>query len=411
MPNPSVTGAASSGDATSADAYRAALVDQLRELGAIRTERVARAFRTVPRHLFLPRVPLEEAYANEAVVTKRDEQGVALSSVSAPRLVAMMLEQLRVEPGQRVLEIGSGGFNAALLAELVGPQGSVTTMDIDPEVVDRARTTLDTAGYRQVRTLCADGEFGAAEYAPFDRIIVTVGAYDLPPAWVEQLAEGGRLVVPLRLRGLTRAVAFERDGGRLVADEYELCGFVPMQGAGEQRERLVRLHDTVGLRIDDGQPANETALREALSHPRAEAWSAVHAETGQRLDGLHLWLAVSSPAFALLAATPEAVELGLVAHAWPLGVPTVFDGGSFAYLTLRPTGPDRQRFQLGAVGHGPEGAKLAEAMVERISSWDGTHLDARIEVYPAGTPDDQLPGGALVLSKRHTRIAVSWPGV
>src|SRR5690606_10589322 len=191
MPNPSVTGAASSGDATSADAYRAALVDQLRELGAIRTERVAGAFRAVPRHLFLPQVPLEEAYANEAVVTKRDEQGVALSSVSAPRLVAMMLEQLRMEPGQRVLEIGSGGFNAALLAELVGPQGSVTTMDIDPEVVDRARTTLDAAGYRQVRTLCADGEFGAAEYAPFDRIIVTVGAYDLPPAWVEQLAEGG----------------------------------------------------------------------------------------------------------------------------------------------------------------------------------------------------------------------------
>lgn len=108
MPNPSVTGAASSGDATSADAYRAALVDQLRELGAIRTERVAGAFRAVPRHLFLPQVPLEEAYANEAVVTKRDEQGVALSSVSAPRLVAMMLEQLRMEPGQRVLEIGSG---------------------------------------------------------------------------------------------------------------------------------------------------------------------------------------------------------------------------------------------------------------------------------------------------------------
>jgi protein-L-isoaspartate(D-aspartate) O-methyltransferase len=409
MPEPGETGA-TGGDAAAADALRPALVDQLRELGAIRTERVADVFRAVTRHVFLPGVPLEVAHANDAVVTKRDERGVALSSVSAPQLVAMMLEQLRVEPGHHVLEIGSGGYNAALLAELVGPDGSVTTVDIDPEVVDRARSTLAAAGYPQVRALCADGEFGAAEYAPFDRIVVTVGAADIPPAWVEQLAERGRLVVPLRLRGLTRSIAFETGGGRLVSQEYEQCGFVPMQGAGQDRERLVRLYgDEVGLRVDDGQPVDEAGLRQALSAPRVQVWSQVTAGTGERLDGLHLWLAVCLPAFGLLAATQQAVDRQIVAHAWPVGVPSTFDGASLAYLTLRPTGPGRQRFEFGAYGHGPGGGKLAEAMVEHIRSWDGSSLDAGIEAYPAGAPGGTLPAGALVLSKRHTRVVVSWP--
>jgi protein-L-isoaspartate(D-aspartate) O-methyltransferase len=408
MPDPGETG--TNGDAAAADALRSGLVDQLCELGALRTERVADAVRGVARHVFLPGVPLEVAYANDAVVTKRDERGVALSSVSAPRLVALMLEQLQVEPGHHVLEIGSGGYNAALLAELVGPDGSVTTVDIDPEVVDRARVTLAAAGYPQVRALCADGEFGAAESAPFDRLVVTVGAADIPPAWVEQLAERGRLVVPLRLRGLTRSIAFELQGGRLVSQEYEQCGFVPMQGAGEDRERLVRLYgDEVGLRVDDGQPVDEAGLRQALSAPRVQVWSQVTAGTGERLDGLHLWLAVCLPAFGLLAATQRAVDQQIVAHAWPVGVPTTFDGAGLAYLTLRPTGAERQRFEFGAYGHGPDGGKLAEAMVEHIRSWDGSSLDAGIEAYPAGGPDGTLPTGALVLHKRHTRVVVSWP--
>src|SRR5690606_3633947 len=127
MPESRQTGTS---DGAAAVALRSQLVEQLRASGAVRTERVGDAVRAVARHVFVPGVALEAAYANDAVVTKRDGRGVALSSVSAPRLVAMMLEQLRVQPGHRVLEIGSGGYNAALLAELVGPAGSVTTVDI-----------------------------------------------------------------------------------------------------------------------------------------------------------------------------------------------------------------------------------------------------------------------------------------
>jgi protein-L-isoaspartate(D-aspartate) O-methyltransferase len=351
------------------------------------------------------------AYGDDSVVTKRDERGTAISSVSAPQIVAMMLEQLRVQPGDRVLEIGSGGYNAALLAELAGPHGEITTMDIDSDVVDRAHAGLSAAGYDRVNVVRGDAEFGAKEDAPFDRIVVTAGAWDIPPAWVEQLAAGSRLVVPLRMRGLTRSVAFEYDQrGCLAGREYDLCGFVPMQGIGQCQERLVRLHgDEVGLRVDDGQQINGGALQKALTQPRVEAWSGVTAGVGQRFDGLHLWLALGMPIFCVLAAKQEAVSRGIVAHASPLGIPAAVDGDSFAYLALRPATPERKVFEFGAYGHGPGAAALTDQMVDRIRSWDGSSLSARIEAYPAGTPDDLLPADASVLDKRHTRIAISWP--
>jgi protein-L-isoaspartate(D-aspartate) O-methyltransferase len=215
-----------------ADELRDALVDEVivREWPGLDPPReVEAALRTVPRHLFAPEVPLETAYANHSIVTKRNERGGPISSVSAPWLQAIMLGQLQVAPGQHVLEIGSGGYNAALLRELVGPDGSVTTIDIDQEIADRARMCLAAAGYHDVRVVCGDGEFGAAEYGPFDRIIVTVGTWDIPPAWVEQLAESGRLVVPLRTKGLGRSWALEH------ADRY-LVGRAPSP-AGSCRGR------------------------------------------------------------------------------------------------------------------------------------------------------------------------------
>ncbi|MGH3868023.1 MAG: hypothetical protein ACRDQ4_18235 [Pseudonocardiaceae bacterium] len=128
---------ASAHETTQADVLREELVDKLIAQDAVRSSEVETALRTVPRHLFAPGVPWETAYANDTVVTKRDEHGIAISSVSAPWLQAMMLEQAQLGPGMRVLEIGSGGYNAALLTELVGEEGEVTSVDIDGDVVDR----------------------------------------------------------------------------------------------------------------------------------------------------------------------------------------------------------------------------------------------------------------------------------
>ncbi|WP_085016533.1 methyltransferase, FxLD system [Frankia sp. KB5] len=389
---------------------REELIRELRELDTIVTPEVERAVRAVPRHLFVPELPVAEAYAAERhYVTKKDELGISISSVSAARVQAMMLEQAQIRPGMRVLEIGTGGLNAAMLAELVGETGQVVSIDIDHDVIDRAARLLPAAGYDSVTLLRTDGEFGVPEHAPFDRIIVTVGATDLPPAWCDQLAEGGRIVVPLRMRGLTRSVAFQRENNRLVDRGYELCGFVPMQGAGEQRERLVPLHgDDVRLRLDDGQQADGDALSAALTMPRREAWSGA-AEKGGRFDGLFLWMAMKLPDFGLIAATKAAVDAGLVAHSWGLGIPTLLDGDSFAYLTYRATDETREHFEFGAYGHGPHADTTAAKLADLIGSWDGTSLNARISVHPADAPDESLPPDALILTRRHSRIAVTWP--
>lgn len=403
--------ASTAGEDAEAAALREAMVAELRKLEVIRSDTVARAVGLVPRHVFAPGEPLERSYAAKTILqTKRDERGVPISMISAADIQAMMLEQAQLAPGMRVLEIGSGGYNAALIAEMVGDTGQVTTVDIDPEVIDRTRRCLDAAGYDQVRAVVADAADGVPAHAPYDCIIATTSAWDVPPAWTDQLAEGGRLVVPLRMRGLTRSVVFERDGDRLVSTGYELCSFVPMQGVASPEEQQISLdRDQIGLRLDADQPVDVERLREALFQPSLEAWSSVTASGTGRFDGLHLWLAINLPRFGVLMAQKEAATRGIVAHSWPLGMPTALGDTSFAYLGLRPVTPDKSSCEFGVYGHGPDAAELADQMLKHIQSWDGSNLDARIEVHPADTPDDQLPAGACVLNKKHTRITISWP--
>ncbi|MGH3815114.1 MAG: methyltransferase, FxLD system [Pseudonocardiaceae bacterium] len=403
-------------DPARVDALREEMIAELRELNAIRTEAVEKAVRAVPRHLFMPEVTLEKAYAAEyALTTVRDEQGVSLSSVSAARIQAFMLEQADIRSGMRVLEIGSGGYNAALIAELVGEAGEVTTIDIDPGVIDRARSLLPAAGCGHVHALVVDGEEGEPLHAPYDRIVVTVEAADLASAWVDQLTENGRIVVSLRVRGLPWSVAFQREEGRLTARDFEVCGFVPMRGAGARDEQLVMLHEgedeEVGLRLDEGQ-VDADQLRKALSQPRTEAWSGVTLGLGLPYDDLELWLVSALPEFALLTATRQARDRGVVASWSRRGVATLLDTatGSFAYLTMRPTTPERKVFEFGAVAHGPEAAKVADRLIAEIQSWDREHRcqSAELRAYPASTPDEQLPAGR-VLDRTSFRFTISWP--
>lgn len=399
-----------------ADELRDAMVNEViarrERLGLVPPREVEAALRTVPRHLFAPGVPLEKAYANDSIVTKRNEHGVDISAVSGPAIVAMMLGQLQVAPGQRVLEIGSGGYNAALLRELVGPDGSVTTIDIDQEVADRARTCLAAAGYRDVRVLCADGEFGAAEYGPFDRIIVTVGTWGIPSAWVEQLAEGGRLVVPLRTKGLGRSWGLEYADGHLVGRDPMTCGFVPMQGVGKHRSQSISLHGgEVSLWVGEAQ-VDAAALSEVFSTARVETWSGVTVRKRGILGNLDLWLA-RLPDFCLLSAKQEAIDRGLVSPDWHLGTPALVDGDSLAYCTkLRPVAADKTARELGVYAHGSYAVKVADRLAEQIRIWDRDHRHGPgplLTVHPADTPDAKLPSG-LVVDSRHTRIVISWPG-
>jgi protein-L-isoaspartate(D-aspartate) O-methyltransferase len=397
-------------DPARARQLRGRLADELADDGTIESKEVEAAFRAVPRHLFAPGSALEEAYAPDRVIVKQtDKAGVTISSVSAPQIQALMLEQAALGPGMRVLEIGSGGYNAALMAELVGPDGEIITIDIDPDVVGRARCCLREAGYPQVNVVQADGENGCPPHAPFDRIVVTAGAWDIPPAWADQLNEDGTITVPLRMRGLTRSITFERAGGHLVSRSVKVCGFVAMQGAGEHDERVLALRGKeIGLRFDDGWPSNPGLLDGVLSTRRADAWSGVTVGRMEPFDTLQLWLATALEGFCLITMGRE-VDSGLVRPANRIASPAMVDGASFAYLSSRKAGETTVEF--GAAAFGPDASALAGAMAGHVRMWDRAYRGGpgpRIAAYPAHTPDDELPGG-LVIEKRHVRLTVSWP--
>ncbi|MFD6874399.1 MULTISPECIES: methyltransferase, FxLD system [unclassified Streptomyces] len=397
-------------DMTTDDAtmLRQAMTSAMVKAGMITSESVEAAFAKVPRHRFAPEATLEKAYAVEtAVATKRDEHGVTISSVSAPRIQAMMLEQADIRRGHRAGEVGSGGYNAALMAELVGDDGTVTTIDIDADVTARARKLLDENGYERVNVLTVDAEAGIPDAGLLDRLLVTVGAWDIPPAWTDQLNDGGRLVVPLRMRGLSRSVAFDLDGDRLISRSAELCGFVTMQGAGEHQERLLLLRGKeIALRFDEGWPEDPDALNGVFDTERAEVWSGVTVAMTEPFTSLQMWLATALDGFCLMTVDPD-LDTGLVTPQNKAACLSLLNGASFAHLTIRRNG---DRAEFGAHGYGPDGAAVAEALAEEIRVWDRDHRRSEpvLYAYPATTPEAELPAGR-VITKRHRRIVISWP--
>jgi protein-L-isoaspartate(D-aspartate) O-methyltransferase len=396
----------------SPEALRARMADQIVRAGRVQSGRIEAALREVPRHEFVPAANTEEAYADQAVITKRASNGASLSCASVPSLVAAMLDQLDVRPGDRILEIGAGtGYNAALLAHLTGPAGQVTTLDIDNEITAQARQALEATGYWQVNVITRDGALGAAEHAPYDRIIVTAGAWDLPPAWREQLAPGGRLAVPLRWRGQTRSIAFTPWHDWLRSDSVELCGFVPMIGQDGERTGPIDPGGHVALHWDAGQPIDPGALAEILAREKTAAWSGVTVGVGESFDGVWLRLTAAEPGTCRIAADPAAVQTGLCTPAIPSRSPAIVHDGSLAYFTQRRLDPADgigPRWELGATGHGSAGPELADRLGQQIRQWDADRTTQPvITACPASTPDDQLPSGATI-DKVHTRLVISW---
>lgn len=159
------------------------------EARGIRDAAVLQAMRTVPRHLFVPQAQLRNAYADSPLPIGYGQ------TISQPFIVAYMTEIIQPKPHYRVLEIGAGsGYHAAVIAEIVS---EVYTIEIIPELGVAATDRLERLGYDNVRVKIADGYYGWEEYAPFDAIVVTAAADHIPPPLIEQLKEGGRMIIPV----------------------------------------------------------------------------------------------------------------------------------------------------------------------------------------------------------------------
>lgn len=262
---------------------RARMVDRLGEYGVV-DDRIRDALLRVPRHEFLEHVgDLELVHdVDKAVPITGSDPDTITTTVSAPGLVASMLQMLELEKGHRVLEIGTGsGYNAALLATL---GCVVTTVDIDATLIEPARRRLSILGHDDVDVVEGDGDEGVAAGAPYDRIIGTVGCNDLSEAWFDQLGPDGFMLIPLRhgrAHPLVRAAAHvSRAVGR--------SGFVQVLG------RQSELPDW-DVPLDDGWDAAYFAALHVL--PGATADASTRRQLGTR------WRTMGSPSMTDFVST------------------------------------------------------------------------------------------------------------
>jgi len=409
-------------------ALHQALVNKLKKEGIIATPSVEAAFRAIPRHLFLPGVVPSEVYRDQAIATK-SLNGMFVSSSSQPAIMAIMLELLELKPGQRVLEIGAGtGYNAALLAHIVGETGQVVTIDIDEDIVESAREHLSTAGFDRVQVVCGDGGLGYSAAAPFDRIILTVQAWDITPAWWEQVRTDGRLLLPLSvIRGVQKLVAFERREDSLVSVAVEDCGFITLRGAFAGPEQYVQLGPEPGLyvSVEDLSLVDVQAVYRLLVGSSRDLPTSVRVTPHEIWGGLSLWLALHEPNFCGLGAQGIAAERSIVPNLFGFSSKsssTLGLIGKQGLCVLVPSGQKASKLSTECIAADPSAFELiirsfgsdntlAKSLIKHIAAWDAagrpSNKGLHIRAYPLNT--DYVPSGnETVIPKRWTRLVLNW---
>lgn len=208
-------------DPEEARELREELVRDLAESGAVTQERVLSALRRVPRHLFVPGASLRRAYTDAAALIGHEQ------TISQPTVVGIMTEALELQGRERVLEIGTGsGYQAAILSLLAL---EVYTVELVPELAEKARDRLRDLGYANVHVRAGDGYDGWPEHAPFDRVVVTAAPAEVPTALLDQLTPDGVLIAPVGWGEWTqRLLRYRKTGGRTEIEDLGGVRFVPM---------------------------------------------------------------------------------------------------------------------------------------------------------------------------------------
>ncbi len=210
---------------------RERIVDYLVASGYVRDEYVIKALKRVPREEFLPEHLRKYAYVDQPLPIGYGQ------TISAIHMVAIMTEELKPRPGDKVLEIGTGsGYQAAVLAEIVAKtdpskKGFVYTIERIPELAEFARKNLAKTSYADyVKVIIGDGTLGYPEEAPYDKIIVTAAAPEVPQPLIEQLKNGGRMVIPVGNQFIQRLLILEKQGDKIIKKWSIECMFVPLIG-------------------------------------------------------------------------------------------------------------------------------------------------------------------------------------
>ena len=220
------------GDAAARDPYAEArhrLVKERVATAGIKDSRVLDSIRTTTRHEFVPKNQRDRAYFDMALPIGESQ------TISSPFIVAMMTEALEPQPDDKVLEIGTGsGYQAAVLSPLVE---HVYSIEIVAELGERAEETLARLGYENVSTRIGDGFLGWPDAAPFDKIIVTCSPESVPVPLIEQLREGGQMIIPVGERYQQTLYRMTKKGGKLVREPLRPTLFVPMTGEAEENRQ------------------------------------------------------------------------------------------------------------------------------------------------------------------------------
>lgn len=402
------------------------LVDELIEKKFIKTREVEEAFLTVQRHLFLPGVDLEKVYSNTAIVTKWDGK-IPLSSSSEPAVYAIMLEQLELKEGLKILEIGAGtGFNAALMAQITSEKGKVITVDIDKDITDSARVNLNGAGFSHVNAICKDGSSGYAPEAPYDRIIITAGVWDINPEWFNQLKPGCILLVPMVIHIQGQATfAFKRVNNHLESTSTSGCKFMELRGDFPRPVNWVEIGSGKVMMLCTGSISE---LSDEISNINVKnQWEDFSTNIELSLLEMHRqllpWLEITESKFCFLVSkieTSEILNLPVLPKHKGKSLPALFglaekDDLCLIYFNEEKTETETQdmnmrSFKLHARNYGSDDT-LAKHLVERIIEWDKTGRpgiqNANVKAY-LNNSNVQPAEGEYLIAKKWVNLLFSW---